>query len=57
MKLKENLRMLLERIKLSNFDYLTMKEKSKRFDNMLAAISLETNSKKYIYEITKVYAF
>lgn len=46
MKLKENLRMLLERIKLSNFDYLTMKEKSKRFDNMLAAISLETNSKK-----------
>ena len=45
MKLKENLRMLLERIKLSNFDYLTMKEKSKRFDNMLAAISFETNTK------------
>ncbi len=44
MKLKENLRMLLERIKLSNFDYLTMKEKSKRFDDMLAAISLETNA-------------
>lgn len=45
MKLKENLRMLLERIKLSNSEYLAMKEKSKRFDNMLAAISLETNAK------------
>lgn len=45
MKLKEKLHLFLERIKLSNSEYLMMQEKSKRFDNMLAAISLETNAK------------
>lgn len=45
MKLKENLRMLLERIKLSNSEYLMMQEKANRFNNMLAAIGFETNSR------------
>lgn len=45
MKFKEKLHIFLERIKLSNSEYLTMKEKNKRFDNMLAAISFETNTK------------
>lgn len=44
MKLKENLHIFLERSKLSNLEYLTMKEKAKRLDDMLVAISLETNA-------------
>ena len=44
MKFKEKLHIFLERFKLSNSEYLTMKEKAKRFDNMLAAISMETNA-------------
>ena len=44
MKLKEKLHIFLERSKLSNSEYLTMKEKAKRFDDMLAAISMETNA-------------
>ena len=48
MKLKEKWNIFLERSKLSNSEYLSMKEKAKRFDDMLAAISFETNSK-YTY--------
>ena len=44
MKLKEKLHIFLERSKLSNSEYLSMKEKAKRFDDMLASISLETNA-------------
>lgn len=44
MKLKEKLYIFLERSKLSNSEYLTMKEKAKKFDDMLAAISMETNA-------------
>lgn len=44
MKLKEKLHIFLERSKLSNSEYLSMKEKAKRFDDMLAAISFETNA-------------
>lgn len=44
MKFKEKWNVFLERSKLSNSEYLTMKEKAKRFDDMLAAISMETNA-------------
>lgn len=44
MKLKEKWNVFLERSKLSNSEYLTMKEKAKKFDDMLAAISMETNA-------------
>lgn len=44
MKFKEKWNVFLERSKLSNSQYLTMKEKAKRFDDMLASISLETNA-------------
>lgn len=44
MKLKEKLYIFLERSKLSNLEYLTMKEKAKRLDDMLDSISLETNA-------------
>ncbi len=40
MKFKEKWNVFLERSKLSNSQYLTMKEKAKRFDDMLAAIPL-----------------
>ena len=44
MKLKEKLHIFLERSKLSNSEYLAMKEKAKKFDYMLTAISMETNA-------------
>lgn len=44
MKFKEKWNVFLERSKLSNSEYLTMKEKSKKIDDMLAAISMETNA-------------
>lgn len=44
MKFKEKWNVFLERSKLSNSEYLAMKEKAKRFDDMLAAISMETNA-------------
>lgn len=44
MKLKEKLHIFLERSKLSNSKYLSMKEKAKRFDDMLTTISMETNA-------------
>lgn len=44
MKFKEKWNVFLERFKLSNSEYLTMKEKAKKFDDMLAAISMETNA-------------
>lgn len=43
MKFKEKWNVFLERSKLSNSQYLAMKEKAKKFDYMLTAISMEIN--------------
>ena len=53
MKFKEKWNVFLERSKLSNSQYLTMKEKAKRFDDMLAAISMEINAEYILVERPK----